>query len=60
MSIPMQVSIPLALHLRSPVRFNLLTNEHWNHGEVRRAVLENKKKRKKKKNLSYLNIKLIT
>ncbi|KAJ4234710.1 hypothetical protein NW759_001702 [Fusarium solani] len=33
MSIPMQVSIPLALHLRSPVRFNLLTNEHWNHGE---------------------------
>ncbi|KAM5370207.1 hypothetical protein ACJZ2D_008610 [Fusarium nematophilum] len=33
MSIPMQVSIPLALHLRSPVRFNLLTSEHWNHGE---------------------------
>ncbi|KFY15530.1 hypothetical protein V492_01928 [Pseudogymnoascus sp. VKM F-4246] len=33
MPIPMQVSYPLALHLRSPVTYNFLTNETWKPGE---------------------------
>ncbi|KAL2850535.1 hypothetical protein BJX68DRAFT_266738 [Aspergillus pseudodeflectus] len=33
MPLPMQVSLPLALHLRSPVTYNFFTNEHWKPGE---------------------------
>ncbi|OBT62210.1 hypothetical protein VE03_08058 [Pseudogymnoascus sp. 23342-1-I1] len=33
MPIPMQVSLPLALHLRSPVTYNFLSNERWKPGE---------------------------
>ncbi|KAJ5689113.1 hypothetical protein N7462_003505 [Penicillium macrosclerotiorum] len=29
----MQVSLPLALHLRSPQTYNFLTDEHWKPGE---------------------------
>ncbi|KAJ0421217.1 hypothetical protein BJY00DRAFT_312399 [Aspergillus carlsbadensis] len=33
MPLPMQVSLPLALQLRSPVIYNFLTNQHWKPGE---------------------------
>ncbi|KAL3483870.1 hypothetical protein BJX62DRAFT_244470 [Aspergillus germanicus] len=29
----MQISLPLALHLRSPVTYNIFTKEHWKPGE---------------------------
>jgi len=29
-----QVSMPLALHLRAPVTFNIFTNQRWRPGEV--------------------------
>ncbi|KAL2833512.1 hypothetical protein BJY01DRAFT_253476 [Aspergillus pseudoustus] len=33
MPLPMQVSLPLALHLRSPVTFDIFSNQHWKPGE---------------------------
>ncbi|KAH6614354.1 hypothetical protein B0J18DRAFT_299259 [Chaetomium sp. MPI-SDFR-AT-0129] len=32
-AIPMEVALPLALHLRSPVTYNFLTGESWKPGE---------------------------
>ncbi|KAL2865215.1 uncharacterized protein BJX67DRAFT_382958 [Aspergillus lucknowensis] len=33
MPLPMQVSLPLALHLRSPVTYDLVSNRRWKPGE---------------------------
>ncbi|KAL6232369.1 hypothetical protein BDW75DRAFT_243009 [Aspergillus navahoensis] len=33
MPLPMQVSLPLALHLRSPVTYNIFSNQHWKTGD---------------------------
>ncbi|KAL4994248.1 hypothetical protein BDV10DRAFT_189184 [Aspergillus recurvatus] len=34
MPLLMQISLPLGLHLRSPVTYNFFTNEHWKPGEI--------------------------